>query len=926
MTEDEFYSRYNWCLNPILSIRDLLQRLNEELEFFPQLSGWQREESKINLYLFACALVCTADDYFASRLIDLASLRARAPRLGPAFRAAEWFLNRIEWFFHVADWRAWTWRKRVDRCVDAACRLLIAEPSAEAERFDALREAARPVVSSRLPNRMLERRMRLPEAFRGQDMSHHDVILLAERFRAAHQLARERVVFVGLRTAGAYFAPLMAAYLKAHEWPVTGWFSIRPKNRTSRAERRALHSLARSNARVILVDDYPATGNTLRIALDLLQRFQIKRDRLTILAPTHRAQPDWVRLAGVEGTAEFFTVHPEELHKTALLLPERVESICREYYGADAGIVPDELLDEINRRLAEHSRDGHHVREKRVYAMRISTTSSHRTKKVFLKSVGWGWLGYHACIAGKRLTSFVPPVAGLRNGLLVSDWIDEEQHTASGRPDMTAVIAAYVAARARQLSIPRGCHLENRTYRWTGSDELVTILRAAYGPYVSRLKAGALRKQLRRFANAAPAVVDGRMGPDEWIHAGERTYKIDFEHHGFGGAEVDLIDPAYDLAAACLQFRLTKTSEQQLLETYAQRSGDSAIFERILLYKILYGTRVMKHAAQAAGAGKNPEANHNEYQFARNFLVYAMNDFCSRFVTLMRPRWFAPLFFMDLDGVFDHALLGFPHATESGLRSLELLRTRGHAVVLNTGRGVQDVRNYCAAYGIPGGIAEYGSVFVDAVSDREVPLIDETALKQLDACREMLRKLPGVFIDSGYEFSVRAYRYKGRRTEGLTKAEIDPLLKNPEFSKLTSIMREADTYFVQKHSSKGRAVRFVKRYLGNTTPSAAIGDSREDISMLRAVEYAYAPANCAPAIREAFRKKRECRILNQSFQNGLLSAVRHRLGNNAEDCRGEFFKVTETPAHLNDLIQTLLRVADRRLAPQLLAVCTWWSL
>jgi len=26
------------------------------------------------------------------------------------------------------------------------------------------------------------------------------------------------------------------------------------------------------------------------------------------------------------------------------------------------------------------------------------------------KSVGWGWLGYHAFLAGRRLSEFVPPI------------------------------------------------------------------------------------------------------------------------------------------------------------------------------------------------------------------------------------------------------------------------------------------------------------------------------------------------------------------------------------------------------------------------------------------------------------------------------------------------------------------------------------
>src|SRR5438093_1787075 len=79
--EKQFYSRYSWCLNPALSVKDLLRRFEEELDRYEALTGWQREESKANLYLFVCAIACTADDYFALRWINLSPLCRRFPRL-----------------------------------------------------------------------------------------------------------------------------------------------------------------------------------------------------------------------------------------------------------------------------------------------------------------------------------------------------------------------------------------------------------------------------------------------------------------------------------------------------------------------------------------------------------------------------------------------------------------------------------------------------------------------------------------------------------------------------------------------------------------------------------------------------------------------------------------------------------------------------
>src|SRR5207244_1778110 len=129
---------------------------------------------------------------------------------------------------------------------------------------------------------------------------------------------------------------------------------------------------------------------------------------------------------------------------------------------------------------------------------------------------------------------------------------------------------------------------------------------------------------------------------------------------------------------------------------------------------------------------------------------------------------------------------------------------------------------------------------------KEVPLIDEAGARQLAKCREAIRALPGVFLDPGYEYSIRAYRYQGRGTAGLPVNEIQELLKSPEFSRLTYICRQSDTHIVQERADKGVGVTFVKRYLKNDAPIAAIGDTEQDIAMLKLSDYRYAPANCSP--------------------------------------------------------------------------------
>jgi len=415
------------------------------------------------------------------------------------------------------------------------------------------------------------------------------------------------------------------------------------------------------------------------------------------------------------------------------------------------------------------------------------------------------------------------------------------------------------------------------------------------------------------------------MRPEEWLHTSNGLFKADFEHHNFGAGEQNIVDPAYDLAAVIHEFRLSRQDEQQLLRTYVEESGDFMVHDRILLYKILHGMTAMEHATNAIAAGRNPEKNNERRLCSRDFLVYSMNDYCAEFV---RPQsasraWSPRLFFMDLDGVFDHELLGFPHATERGLRSITLLRDRRFSIVLNTGRSVQHARQYCAAYGFDGGIAEFGSVFIDAVSGREIPFIDRPAADQLKACREAIRNMADVFIDAGYEYSIRLYRYQGGQTAGLKAEEIKDLLRRPEFSKLTYVSRSSDTYIVQKRTNKGTALKAVRRLMGDPeVPVTAIGDSQHDIGMLAAAEFAYAPANCSRSIRDLAKQGR-CRILNGRFQNGLFEAVQHRLEQEPVVRRK---KSRHRRAGRRGLMECLLKAADRRPLHQALSALMWWSM
>jgi trehalose-6-phosphatase len=296
-----------------------------------------------------------------------------------------------------------------------------------------------------------------------------------------------------------------------------------------------------------------------------------------------------------------------------------------------------------------------------------------------------------------------------------------------------------------------------------------------------------------------------------------------------------------------------------------------------------------------------------------------MARFCAAQLPILRPlQWTKRLFFLDLDGVFDSEVFGFPQTTISGLTALALLHSHRFSAVLNTARGVEDVRQYCRIYHLPGGVAELGSVFLDAVQQTEIPLIEAETADELLRCRAALREVPGVFIDHNYRYSVRAYRYAGTRTEGLAASEVEGLLTRYQLDRLTFVCTTGDTIITQKGSNKGRALLAVKEYLGCVDEAvAAIGDNDPDLEMLQAVERAYAPANSSRNIRELGRKG-QCRIMSQPFQRGFLAAARDVVYNGSANCGEDRY----LPGLSKDkgLIQALLYAADRPRTLQLLSV------
>jgi hydroxymethylpyrimidine pyrophosphatase-like HAD family hydrolase len=935
-SEEQFYSFYEWSLDPVLSVRDLFEHLSESLNLLSSLNvPWQIEECKANLYLFASALACTVDDYLGQTPQDVSKISRTFPKLRIPLIFVQKIVNVV---YHLASFpqksRVARWRERWTSRVDAICKLLIQTGKPTYQQLAELRKSIEDRTSTPLSDQLLNRRMKLPSGYRSQDLAHQDAFSLAELFTASQENRQSPLLIIGPRSMGAYFAPAAKAKLLELGWTSVSWCTLRPKNGISPWEKNALKAIHSPDAQILVIDESPNTGNTFQLMVNLLRKRGVPPNRIFLLAAMHPARPNW-RLPVTEETRciRFFRLDASALHKNCLLEPSSVQPLLASYFQDlgwdDVQVLRSSRTCELNAHLQEHFQNDFQCRLKRVFDVGLVKNGAPPVvKRVLAKSVGWGWLGYQAFFAGNQLAAFVPAMLGLREGLVYMEWVEHVEGNPGGRP--IERLAAYVAKRAATLHLKKDPTFAiSPGYGWTGWSVLIDSLRRAYGPIVGRIKVRALHRHLAPYVCRAPALIDGNMTPQDWVETRDGHCKVDYEHHNFGRTELYVVDPAYDLASAIFEFHLSAEHEKELISHYIRMSSDSAVADRILLWKMVHAIVVMERATAALDADTRSESLmlwHERLVLARNFLVHQMNLFSASLlpnrISLQSIR---RLIFLDLDGVFDSNVFGFPQATTSSLIALARLQSHGFSVILNTARSVTDVRQYCEAYGLPGGVAESGCIFVDALTQNEISLIEPEAAKQLTRCKTAIQSLPGVFVDPNNRIAVRAFRYKKNRTEGLSEVEVRDVLEREGLERLTFLPTYADTTILPKDISKGSGLLWAKKYLRlEDEPVAAVGDNDQDVDMFRASDIAFAPANSSRSVRE-FAATGKCKLMRQPYQRGLLEAVTQVLHPEGQPCDKCSVRLKQAPG-CGALFQRLMEVAESSTLQKFSSILNWRNL
>ena len=932
--EADFYNQYSWALSVFPTIREVLDRLSEQLSKLECIEpGWQKGEVITNIFLLACSVTDTLDDYLAGNAYDFSKVSQAFPSaaLGVAI------LNRLlaeagrVREVRLARLRAWSeaWRSAV---TDFLRNAMVGEPARDVLVQQCGRLAG--LLPPKFPKGMWNARPKLPAFFRSRDFAPFDCLELGRKFVDRFPDGERPVIVLGLRTAGSFLAPLLCSYLRTR-LPAVDWIAVRPKKGLVSWERAELRKAASRRARVLVIDESIHSGQTLASAIVLLRRVGFKDDDIVVLNPAEPAFPDWKdsQVFQCLPKIQTITLEPADRYKQRLLDSHSVDALLREYFSAqgfeNARIAYDPKIEALNSGWRTALPERVDVRLKRLYAVQLTNAGGRsEIRYVLAKSVGWGWLGYHAFHAGQALAEFVPPMLGLREGILFTEWLPEGQNTLAAFPARKLVmetLGAYVAARTTKLKFDSNPLPDlGREGRHKGLEMLAAALSQAYG---SRVAAAAKRSRIEETLSQScdlSVLTDSKMAADEWIAVGSGLVKADFEHHGQGKNELGMTDPAYDLADAIFHFGFSEDEARQLIEKYFIESGDVQAEERLFLNKLLAGLWAQNLAIlglQNPRLASRRQEFHQQYTSAWNFLVCQTVRECGSLCRISdKVSWHRPLVVIDVDGVLDRMVFGFPSTTAAGIKALSLFACHGFTVALNTARTLREVKEYCAAYGLAGGVAEYGAVAWDRLTNRQLSLVDAESMRQLEEAQLALRKIPGVVLNEDYQYSLRAFIYQSGRTMPLPRLIAQDLLAGLKLDRLQAHHTGIDTAITCRETDKGKgllALLSLARLAA--TDVTAIGDSEPDLAMFRVAARSFAPANVS-CRREA--QLLGCHIAKSAYQPGLLEIARRIIHPRGGACR--YCRDVES-RWLKDkrLFVSLLNAADKK--PLSLLLRNWFD-
>ncbi|MGB6457894.1 MAG: hypothetical protein WBH47_25765 [Streptosporangiaceae bacterium] len=658
--------------------------------------------------------------------------------------------------------------------------------------------------------------MRMPACFHSFDQHPDDVSWLVAEFRRRYSSSGIPLCVVGVRTSGSYLGPLLAAALRASGDSPISLLTYRPGRPFLPWERTVLRTTAEAGGLVLVTDDPPGSGTSLAATARAIGRAGVAASSIVFMFSMFGSGDD----APAALSPWRIVAQPwDEWSVHARLAPGPVREALAALVGPAIEVSEVQPLPPL---VASGERG--HARAWFAVRMTDRQTGQSTRRQILVEGAGLGYLGRQPVAVAAALPGKVPKVYGFADGLLYRAWLP-------GSADAVAVghlagtISDYVVSRRRALSAPCGS-----TARLGGCDPVwevtARLVSGQYGRLANPARPLLLEPLMRRLlSHEHPTVVDGKTDSRHWlpdVGSAGVLRKVDFYQRTFGHLDLACYDPVFDLAGAaadppCADF------EAQLRAAYENATTEHVDGERWLLYRLAQLWRL--------GRANDLDGDQVSERSAEAVQDYLAGLYLSR----LAPAG-GPVCAIDLDGVLECDGLGYPATSPTGALALRALIAHGYRPVLASGRSLPDVRRRCDAFGLVGGVAEYGAALCLAGEATDLrPQADRDLLEQV---RRELSSLPGVQFDPRYRYAIRVRSQSGPVPADLL-ARV-PALASPG----TLIIHGQDQTDITTTSvDKGTGLSALTARLGNPGCALAIGDAPPDLPMLAMASLARAPRN-----------------------------------------------------------------------------------
>lgn len=704
--------------------------------------------------------------------------------------------------------------------------------------------------------------LRHPSCFGSFDQHPADVVELARRFAAGRPDRDRPVLVVGVRTSGSYLAPLAGAAVRRLGYRDVTVGTTRPGNALLPGQDAAVQRIRARRGLVLVLDDPPITGGSLAAVAQQAEREGFPAEAVIPLVATF---DDSATVPAALAGYLCVLLPGRDWHVRDRLRPEALEPVVAET------LRPGERLTRLT--VGDQGPLSRWAHLGVRLTADIATGGRSRTSLMTAEWTGLGFFGRRSVTVATALGKLVPRIHAFADGIMLREQLPGEdasdEDDAPGRTVGAEDVAAYIATREEVLAVPtdRSRLLAGRQPVW---EVAARILAPAFGRLGVALRPPLVEPMTKALLHARrPCVIDGRTTPDRWAADGHGGWvKTDFAEGACSHLDLASYDAAFDLARAAAA---APDDEEALLASYRDLSGSDVGPARWCLLKLVDAWDRERLGEDEAGAARRAKARAVQRFLASVYLSGLGSD--------ARGEWCA----LDIDGVLETDVLGFPASSPQGMLALRALRAHGYRVLLATGRPLQDLQDRCAAYGLSGGVAEYGCVsYAARTGNVHIHVPPDAQAAGHDALVRRLAAEPQVRTDPLSRWSVRASVGDGSHRRALPSELVGTLVADHGIGQAYSVVPgDAQTDFVPRGATKALGVRALLQRLGAGTavPVLAVGDGVADIPLLTWAEHGFAPRNAQPAVEAA-----GVPVLGHAYQAGLADAVARLVGHRPGGC------------------------------------------